>query len=211
MTDPWTWVAAERHGIADLFEGLDAEQLASPSLCDGWTLQHLLGHLTMQLTYSPPAFASALLRTRFRFPKAIALITTERAALPTAELVATLRDQADKHWNPPGLGVSAPLTDLLVHGVDARYPLGIAHTADPGAVRHSLDFVQTRRAALGTFTRKGLADGLRLDAPDIGWTHGEGPTVSGPGVLLLAAVCNRPAVVDELSGDGVAVLRARLA
>ena len=151
------------------------------------------------------------MRAGFRFPTAIAALTAKRAERPTADLVALMRERADKHWNPPGLGVDAPLTDQLVHGVDARHPLGLRHTPDPAAVRRALEFSSTRKAALGTFSRPGTGDGLRLEAPDVGWTHGVGPTVTGPGVLVLAALCNRPAVLDDLVGDGVAVLRERLA
>ena len=59
MTDPWTWVATERRSTADLFEGLDAGQLATPSLCEGWTVKHVLAHLTMQLDYAPTEFLPA--------------------------------------------------------------------------------------------------------------------------------------------------------
>ena len=53
--------------------------------------------------------------------------------------------------------------------------------------------------------------GLRLVATDVDWSHGSGPEVSGPGEALLLAASGRPAGLPELDGEGVAVLRERLA
>ena len=51
--------------------------------------------------------------------------------------------------------------------------------------------------------------GLRLVATDIEWEHGEGPEVRGTGEALLMTVCGRARLLDELTGEGVARLRAR--
>jgi len=52
--------------------------------------------------------------------------------------------------------------------------------------------------------------GLRLTATDTAWTNGDGPEVSGPILSLVMAMTGRAAAVDDLSGDGVATLRARM-
>ena len=48
-------------------------------------------------------------------------------------------------------------------------------------------------------------------APDVTWSHGEGPEVQGPGESILLALAGRPVVLDELTGDGLATLRSRVA
>jgi hypothetical protein len=53
--------------------------------------------------------------------------------------------------------------------------------------------------------------GLRLVATDVGWSHGDGPQVTGPGEAILLAASGRPAGLEDLSGDGVATLRSRVA
>jgi hypothetical protein len=53
--------------------------------------------------------------------------------------------------------------------------------------------------------------GLRLEATDVGWSHGAGPEVGGPGEAILLTASGRPVAIDELEGDGVEALRARLA
>ena len=55
----------------------------------------------------------------------------------------------------------------------------------------------------------GLADGLRLHAEDVGWSHGAGPTVSGDAGALLLALTGRAVALDHLAGDGVVTLRSR--
>ena len=44
---------------------------------------------------------------------------------------------------------------------------------------------------------------------DTGWSHGSGPEVTGPAIALVLAMTGRKQVLDDLTGDGVTVLRAR--
>ena len=52
--------------------------------------------------------------------------------------------------------------------------------------------------------------GLKLTAADVGWSHGAGPEVSGPGLALLLAMAGRPSGLAELAGDGLGQLRSRM-
>ena len=56
---------------------------------------------------------------------------------------------------------------------------------------------------------KDRIEGVTLRATDTDWQHGAGPEVSGPILALVVAMCGRRAALDDLTGDGVAVLRAR--
>lgn len=49
-----------------------------------------------------------------------------------------------------------------------------------------------------------------LEAHDVDFAHGNGPLVCGTGEALLLALSGRPAVLDDLDGDGLATLRARV-
>jgi uncharacterized protein (TIGR03083 family) len=209
MAEVWEWIAAERRTLADLAEGLDAEQLATPSLCAGWTVHDVLAHLTLNLTFSAPESAGALFRSGFRPNEFIKRLTATAARRSDAEIVTLLRERADATWGPPGFGPKAPMTDLLVHGVDLRRPLGLTHSPNPAAVRFSLAFAVEPKAGIG-FTNRRSQRGLRFEADDLEWHQGEGPLVRGPGLSVLAALCGRPAVVEDLTGDGVAELASRL-
>lgn len=209
MEEAWEWIAAERRAMADLAEGLDPAQLATPSLCAGWTVRDVIAHLSLNMTFSARKSAGALLRSGFRPNRFIQELTAQAATRSDAELVALFRDHADATWGPPGFGAQAPLTDLLVHGVDIRRPLGLTHVPTPAALRRSLDFVVQPKASAG-FTQRRHQKGLRYEATDLDWVHGTGATVRGPAQPLLAVLCNRPAPLEDLEGDGVIVLRDRL-
>lgn len=52
--------------------------------------------------------------------------------------------------------------------------------------------------------------GLRFIASDLPWEHGTGPEVHGQAEALALAMVGRASVLDDLEGDGVDVLRARM-
>jgi hypothetical protein len=75
-------------------------------------------------------------------------------------------------------------------------------------VRLALEFVTTGRPV--GFVPKGRLDKLRLVCDDVKWSWGSGAAISGRGIDVLMAACGRSAVIDRLSGLGVAVLSERL-
>lgn len=206
--DTFAEIAAERRDLADLLAGLTAEQRSTPSLCAGWSVQDVAAHLVVPLEVGLPTFALAMLASRGDFHRANTRLTRDQARRPMTELVEVLRRKATSRFTPPGAGPEAPLTDLLVHGSDIRWPLGLERDVPPERLRASLAFV-TGRSGRGFVARNAL-DGLRFEAQDLDWSHGSGPVVRGAGEAALLAVTGRPAALARLSGDGVPALRARL-
>jgi translation initiation factor 2 gamma subunit (eIF-2gamma) len=88
----------------------------------------------------------------------------------------------------------------------ARSLLGIKHDYPQQAVIDVLDFYKTSNTLIGTKSR---IAGVNLRATDADWSYGDGPEVSGPLLSLLMAATGRTAALDELAGDGVAILRGR--
>ncbi|MCO7195003.1 maleylpyruvate isomerase family mycothiol-dependent enzyme [Pseudonocardia sp. McavD-2-B] len=200
--------ARYRREFADLVSSLDAAQLAAPSLCAGWDVRTVAGHLVSALTTTVPSFLVQVLRARGNVDRAVDRAARRDAARPVEELVAVLRDRADSSFAPPGIGARGPMTDAIVHTADVTVPLGLPFDPDPVDVRIALDFV-VGTVPLAFTTRRRLA-GLRFVADDAGFARGEGAEVRGHGVDVLLAACGRPAVLDRLTGDGVATLAARL-
>jgi uncharacterized protein (TIGR03083 family) len=99
------------------------------------------------------------------------------------------------------------LGEVVVHGEDIRRPLGVHAMVATDAVVECLELY--KRANFPVGTKKRIA-GLKLSASDVEWSHGAGPEVSGPALSLLLVMAGRAVAVDELSGEGVAVLRPRL-
>jgi uncharacterized protein (TIGR03083 family) len=201
--------AAERRGIADLIDSLDDTQLNTPSLCVGWSVRTVAGHLAAAVAPGKLGFVVELVRSRGRPHVANDAIARRYAARPVAELSAGLRRHAESRFAPPGVGARGPLTDALVHGGDMRVPLGIPHAPDPEYVRPSLEFVTTGRP-IG-FVPRGALHGLRLVATDLDWVWGDGVPVEGRGIDLVMVACGRAAVLPQLTGAGSALLRDRLA
>jgi uncharacterized protein (TIGR03083 family) len=207
--DTFAEIADERRRLAALLSGLTDEQQATRSLCSEWSVREVIAHLVVPLEVGIPRFALAMLVSRGNFDRANVRLTREQARRPFGELLEVLHRSADSRFTPPGAGPEAPLTDLLVHGLDIRRPLGLLHDVPEDRVRTSLTYLTAGPA--GGVVAKGALDGLRFEADDVDWAHGSGPAVRGHAEALLLALTGRPAALDHLSGDGVATLRRRLA
>ena len=201
-------IAAARRELADYLETLDEGAWGAQSLCDKWKVRDVVGHLTLPLTTPLPKVMLTIARSGFNFDKANDKMARERGTSRTKEqLVQDLRDNAEHTFKPPGLGPEAPLTDIIVHSSDIRRPLGEQPEVPARRAELVLDFLAKAPRGLGL--KKRLA-GLRFEASDLEWSHGEGKLVRGPAEALILALNGRVVALDELEGDGVDVLRARL-
>ena len=207
--DVFRRIAANRRRVADLLAGLSAEQWRTPSLCAGWTIRELAGHLLMPMEISVPRLLLTLVRTRGSTDLAVDVISRDLARREPAEIVRTLREKADQAMRVPGMGPLGPMADSCIHLRDAARPLGLDVTAPLDDWRIVLDFLVSKRARRG-FVPAGRLSGLTLRATDQGWRSGEGPEVAGPSEALALATAGRPVALADLNGDGVPVLRQRL-
>jgi uncharacterized protein (TIGR03083 family) len=205
--DVYAEIASARRELADFLDTLDDQAWQTQSLCGQWTVRDVVGHLSMPLTTPLPKVLGAVVANRFNFNKANDKLSKARAAkLSPKELAATLRDNADNRFKPPFLGPGAPLAELVVHGSDIRRPLGLPTAIPNQRASAVLDFLA--RAPQGFVNKKRLA-GLRFEATDIDWSHGEGQLVRGPAEALILALTGRDVALADLEGDGVATLRSR--
>ncbi len=192
--------------MADTLEGLTAEQWSAASLCDGWTVQMAAGHIVVGAEQSTPRFAKGMAASGFRFDTMVDREAHRLGARPPAEIVQRLRARTTTTNHPPA-PVMAMLGEVVVHGEDIRRPLGLPSAVDERAIRACLDMFAGANFPVGA--KKRMA-GFRVTATDVGWTHGDGPEISGPGLSVLLAVTGRAAGLDDLQGDGVAPLRQRI-
>lgn len=205
-TRAWQTIAEERRAFADVLDTLTPEQWATPSLCGEWTVRDVAAHIMVGPTASIPEVAKAMFRARFKFDRANVLLAKPRAARPTAEITAVLRDRATSRFTPPGHDWHAPLTDLFIHRLDCLHPLGIPtdRPLDPWPEMLGL---LTSPKGRGSFVPKGAPE-LTLVATDVEWSHGTGPRVEGPAEALALALTRRPVRLDELQGPGTEMLRS---
>jgi uncharacterized protein (TIGR03083 family) len=203
--DLWAAIASEREALAGDLAGLTPDQWTTPSLCEGWTVEQVLGHLTATAHKTPVGFFTSIIKSGFNFTKMANADIAEQTAGGPASTLANFRAVVNSRTHPPGPNQSW-LGETIVHGEDIRRPLGLAHTYDPVALREVADFYKGSNLIIGA--KKRIA-GLTLRATDADWTHGDGPLVEGPMKALVLAMTGRRAACDDLSGDGVGTLRSR--
>ena len=118
-------VASERRELAGLLHGLSPAQWDAPSLCAGWRVREVVAHITMPFRYSLLQVAGGVVKDRGNVHR-----TSDRyarrdaAALTTPELLASLADNAERVWKPPGGGIQGALSHDVIHGLDITTALG---------------------------------------------------------------------------------------
>ncbi len=209
--DLYQMLVAERRRLADALDPLTDDQWNAPSLCAGWTVRDVVAHVVFPSTTSKLRVIVPFAKAGFNFDK----MTNDVVRADTRsgpELAAALRKSAAHRFTPPGFGFEAPLTDVVVHGRDIGRAVGMPAAIDPAVARAVLDFLVTKKATRGgAFVRPGLVDGLRFEATDLNWAHGDGAEVRGSSEALIMALAGRAAAAADLSGPGAAALRDRLA
>lgn len=203
MVDVWRTIAAERGALADDLAGLTEEQWRARSLCQNWSVAHVVAHMTGTGTLTPVSFLGSFVRAGFSFDTFATAQISKHLGADDAATLAGFRAIQHSTKAPPGPQDSW-LGEAIVHAEDIRRPLGIAHDYDLDAVRQVADFYKRSNTLIGTKSR---IAGLALHATDTDWSHGEGKEVAGPMVSLLMAMTGRTSACDDLEGPGVARLR----
>lgn len=199
--------------MAELVASLDERQLDTPSLCDGWRVRDVAGHVASGVSTTLPRVLRNTAAKGFNVAKAskagaIAWADSHSAAdMATAIRDAGARYASGERW---GLGRVLKAHDLvvdnLVHQQDIRRPLGLGAPIPPARLLAALDAAPQAAGPVGAKKR---AKGLRLEATDVEWSWGSGPLVRGPGEAILLALTGRRACLGELTGDGVETLSRR--
>lgn len=201
--------AANRRRIAELYDAMPASRWGDASLCRGWTLRTLLGHVVMPLVISPTRLAVRAMRLG-SVHRASTSYATQLGERPVPELVDLLRERAGQRVAAPGVGPMGQFVDCCIHLRDAARPLGAPTNAPLEDWLLALSWLPTRAASLG-HVPGGLWRGLRWSATDGPWAYGDGALICGPAEALALAMTGRSVVLQELHGAGVPELRRRLA
>ena len=195
--------------VADVLAGLAPDDWDRPTLCAGWSVRVLAGHLLQPVRVGFGRFLLTALRHRGDTDATVDHLARVLARPEPAELVAALRAHAADRVSPPRVGPMGPFAETCVHLRDLARPLGLTADVAEDDWRLLLTYLCSPGAA-PALTPPGRLDGLALAATDADWRHGTGPEVRGTLEALAMVATGRTAALDDLEGAGVAVLRDRL-
>ena len=213
MADEMALMWDEVADIGALLHELDAADFDTPSLCEGWAVRDVLGHMGLGHTVPMPIMIGKLAKYGFNVPKASAHGSKELFAGKSPQEICQFWDDVMIATHPrKGIAKLIPaksgFLDHLVHNQDMRRPTGHSRTIPEDRLRRALELVQSEASPM--FNPKRNVTGLTLTATDIDWSAGTGPEVRGPGEALVLAGSGRRAAVADLSGPGLATLCSRI-
>jgi uncharacterized protein (TIGR03083 family) len=205
----WSAVRTTRLRIADLLDSLTPDEWNAESLCPGWRVRDVAGHLALVPAITTWDMVKVAPRAGFNPNRINTLLAIRHGSREPAEIVAAIRRGADERRTAKVLDTRNNLFDAIVHSQDIALPLHRDFLIPADDSRRGLERVW----AMGwPFNARRRLAGITLTASDIEWTVGEGPEVTGPALSLLLLLTGRTATaIDALGGPGTAKLRVRTA
>ena len=197
--------------FVEFARGLAGSDWSQPSLCTEWSNHEVLAHLVLGYRASPAALALGIARHRGSFDRANTALAADLAQRHSpAELIEEFAALID---HPRGIGRVFPrrllLGDHVVHELDIVLALGRRPAVEARAL---VAVLNTQIRVPNPFVPAAAwARGLNLLATDADWAHGSGGWhVAGEAARLASVLAGRPRALDQLSGNGVDKLRARI-
>lgn len=211
MNDDELWAAidAQRLRTADLLATLAPADWSHRSLCDGWTVRDVAGHLTLQQMTIGDIFRLAIKHPGVHSLNwMIQTSARDQAALPTEQLIDEIRRTVGSRRHNLGVTPRETLIDIVVHGQDMAIPIGRTLAVPPEVAATAAARVwECRGTRLSKVFKPVPYDGLKLVADDIDWTVGDGPELRGPVLSLLLLLTGRRVVLPQLDGPGAEALQ----
>jgi uncharacterized protein (TIGR03083 family) len=201
----WAAVRGVRLGIADMLESLAAAEWDAPSLCRGWRVRDVAGHVAVVPTITTWRMVAVAPRARCNPNRINTLIATQEGSRPPEEITALLRQHAGDRRTAKVLDTRNSLFDVIVHSQDMALPLGREFRVPVAATRRGLQRVWDMGWPFNARKRFGA---LTLRATDTDWRVGTGPEVTGPALALVLLLTGRSnAAASDLHGPGVKALK----
>lgn len=201
----WPITIDARQSLISTLDTLEEEQWEVESLCQGWTIRDVLAHLILAARPPVRRYVPAVLKALGNFDRANHRLAVIEGGRPPSELLSRYRNVAEHRFAPPGWPETAPLSDILLHSLDVRIPLGVEAVVSPEHYEPVLRLLFKR---VGRSFTTGDRPEVRWVATDHSWSHGSGREVRGAMEDLALTAAGRPARVTSLRGDGVQAIAA---
>jgi len=205
--DTWQAIDEERSALADDLATLDQSQWDVQSLCSQWRVRHVVGHLVGGADVKTGPFLAGMLKNGMSFNRFIVGEGLALGAAPPDELLELFRKTIGMRRTPPGAKPEIMLIDLVCHSGDIRRPTGMTRRVPEATLLTVANTV--KGIGFPLHSKKRIA-GLRFSATDSDWSAGDGPSVEGPLAALVFVMAGRKAPLEDLSGEGMQTLEARM-
>src|SRR5688500_1419644 len=168
------FASAEIKDISDLLHSFEPAQWDKPTLCAGWNVRHVIGHMCMGSTMNPLALPIKIAPYKFNVARASSEESFKYGEEHTpAEMLDTF-DRVVVGQRKPGLAKVAAahewFVDKLIHNQDIRRPQGLGRDIPRERLVAAMDALPR----IGSFLQsKRVCKGLRFTATDIDHSVGE--------------------------------------
>jgi uncharacterized protein (TIGR03083 family) len=199
----------ENDDFSSFLHTLAPEDWEKPSLCDGWRVRDVIGHILYGQELKLWTLPWKLARFGFSSDRSGKHYSIRRGEGRTPDEL--LHDFDNRN---PWAGTSKVfpdrlnLMDRLVHHQDIRRALDRPREVPAERTAPLLPYLPN----LGqVFRSKQRMRGLRFEATDVDWAYGNGdaPLVRGPAEAILMSTLGREQALADCDGDGVPALAAR--
>jgi len=203
MADVQTMTKLEGEALLEYLRAIPEASWDAQTVCDPWTVRHLVAHLTALGNQTLPNFAKRMAMTGFNFQK-VTDGDLQKWLQPTDTMLANFEQSVANPSTPKMLGEVA-LGEFMCHGEDIRRALG--DRGDHPAAH--IDLLAPNYAETGKpLNGKTRTPGLSFRSADSSFRYGDGPEVAGAGMDLIMAIAGRYDALDHCEGDGVERMRA---
>ncbi|WP_166823285.1 maleylpyruvate isomerase family mycothiol-dependent enzyme [Brevibacterium limosum] len=202
----WSLIHAERARLADLLAALEPEPWTHATLCEEWTVEQVVAHLTATADTGRWAWIRSIIRAGFDPAEHNARLLERKLGASPEETLEKFRESIALTIAPTK-DLQAFLGEVIIHGQDIARPLGLGLTPDAAATVEVARYLAAKDFAVNSKT---LVRGLALSAADADFETGSGPEVTGRLLDLVMAMAGRPEALAGLTGGGVSELRRRM-
>jgi len=200
---------ANADDVIAVLQTLSEAEWDAQSLCEGWNVRHVVGHLIFGLTETAPRMVGAVRVDRFDQDRLLSRRAREIGdGCSSVALVERYVAASSTAW-PRRVAGRLPMAlaaaDTSVHLLDICLPLHRESGLDACRLAAVLDILVDWNVC-GARSR---AAGLQLVATDIDWQRGTGPEACGSADRLILSLTGRRGFLHELSGSGVDLWASR--
>ena len=179
--------------VADLLDTLTPEQWESPSMCEGWRIRDVAGHIVWRIGSSNRSMLVTGLRAYWgkhvNPMRAIDDLSVRAAEASYEDLVDRIRGIADEKRHGQGRVRIGELIEAVVHAYDISHALKADLRLDPRAT----GAVALARVVMAPTSIKAVLRARTLTATDADWTFGRGPALRGTASTLVMFLFGRRA------------------